>query len=43
MEIQFTALETNLVENVRKGAPDANGQVAERHLSDGAGLPSGIV
>ena len=39
MDIQFTALETDLVETIRDGGADANGQVPERHVSDGSGLP----
>lgn len=38
-DIQFTALDTNLVNAWRAGAPDANGQPAERKVSDGNGVP----
>ena len=36
---RFTALETDIVRNLQSGAPDANGQPAERKVSDGAGNP----
>lgn len=39
MAIQFVALQTSLVEGLRAGAPDANGQPCERHLAPGDGLP----
>jgi hypothetical protein len=39
MNIQFKALTTELVQNLRDGGMDANGQVAERRLSDGSGQP----
>ncbi|QBY00024.1 DUF1203 domain-containing protein [Rhodophyticola sp. CCM32] len=39
MTIQFHALPTDLVTALRNGAPDANGQVAERKISTGAGMP----
>ncbi len=39
MDIQFTALETNLVESFQRGGADANGQTPERRISDGSGLP----
>ncbi|MBC8242529.1 MAG: DUF1203 domain-containing protein [Alphaproteobacteria bacterium] len=39
MDIQFTALETDLVENFQRGGADANGQTPERCISDGSGLP----
>jgi len=39
MSIRFVALETALVDALRKGAPDANGQPAERHIAPGPGYP----
>ena len=39
MPIRFTALPTDLVRAFRSGAPDANGQPPERHVSDGGGNP----
>jgi len=36
---RFTALPTELVRAIRAGAPDANGQPAERAVSNGAGNP----
>ena len=38
-EIVFQALETELVEGWCRGLPDANGQPAERKISDGMGTP----
>lgn len=38
-DITFTALPTEDVEALRAGGPDANGQPAERALSDGSGNP----
>ena len=38
-DIQFVALETELVDAWRAGGPDANGQPAERKISDGNGVP----
>ncbi len=35
----FSALPTDLVTALRHGAPDANGQPAERQISNGAGNP----
>ena len=39
MNIQFTALDSDLVDKFRGGTADANGQVPEREISDGSGLP----
>jgi hypothetical protein len=39
MSIRFIALETSLVEALRGGLPDANGQVAERRLAPADGYP----
>ena len=39
MPIRFVALETALVEALRAGGGDANGQVPERRISDGDGVP----
>ena len=39
MDIQFTALATDLVEALRNGAADANGQAPERDISDGSNIP----
>ncbi|HRD78728.1 MAG TPA: DUF1203 domain-containing protein [Hyphomicrobiaceae bacterium] len=39
MAIRFVALETELVDALRRGAPDANGQAPERHLATDDGLP----
>ena len=36
---KFTALATDIVRKLQSGAPDANGQPAERKVSDGAGNP----
>lgn len=36
---KFIALETDIVRKLRNGAPDANGQPAERKISDGSGNP----
>lgn len=38
-DIHFTALDTDLVNAWRAGGPDANGQPAERRISDGNGVP----
>lgn len=35
----FVALDSAAVEALRRGAPDANGQVPERQISDGGGNP----
>ncbi len=37
--MQFIPLDTDYVRQIRAGAPDANGQPAERGLSDGPGYP----
>lgn len=37
--LRFVALPTDAVRALQAGAPDANGQVPERRLSDGAGVP----
>jgi hypothetical protein len=37
--IAFTAMPTEHANALRAGAPDANGQVPERHVSDGDGNP----
>lgn len=37
--IRFQALPTALVRALQTGAPDANGQAPERHISDGQGVP----
>ncbi len=37
--IKFVALENDVVDALRSGAPDANGQIPERRVSDGAGIP----
>jgi hypothetical protein len=37
--IRFVALESALADRLRAGAPDANGQPAERHVATGDGLP----
>jgi uncharacterized protein DUF1203 len=39
MSIRFTALETSVVRALQEGGPDANGQVPERHVSPGMGIP----
>ncbi len=39
MQIEFKALESEIVEGFRNGGLDANGQAPERHISDGSGLP----
>ena len=36
---RFEALPRDVVEAYRAGAADANGQVPERHVSDGSGVP----
>lgn len=38
-ELNFVALATETAEAYRAGAPDANGQPPERHISDGTGVP----
>lgn len=37
--IAFTAMDTRQARAFQSGAPDANGQVPERHISDGDGVP----
>ncbi|TDQ81060.1 uncharacterized protein DUF1203 [Dongia mobilis] len=37
--IKFVSLPTDLVRALQAGGPDANGQVPERHVSDGDGVP----
>jgi hypothetical protein len=37
--IRFVSLPTDLVRGLQAGGPDANGQVPERHVSDGDGVP----
>lgn len=37
--IRFTPIPTDILRAYQSGAPDANGQVPERHISDGAGNP----
>jgi len=37
--INFIALDTDEVRALQNGAPDANGQMPERHISDGDGVP----
>lgn len=37
--IRFEALSTDVVRSLRAGGPDANGQTAERTISDGQGNP----
>lgn len=39
MPIRYEAMPTDLVRNLQAGAPDANGQVPERRVSDGTGNP----
>lgn len=39
MPIRYEALPTDLVRTLQAGAPDANGRVPERRVSDGAGNP----
>ena len=39
MPIRYEALPTDLVRALQAGAPDANGQVPERRVSDGVGNP----
>lgn len=39
MSIRFVALETPIVQALRDGDVDANGQRAERHVCDGSGVP----
>lgn len=37
--MRFVPIPTEVVRAYRSGAPDANGQVPERHISDGGGNP----
>jgi len=37
--IRFAALDTETVRALQAGQPDANGQIPERHVSDGSGVP----
>jgi hypothetical protein len=39
MSIRFVAIETSLVEALRSGRPDANGQMAERRIAPADGYP----
>ena len=39
MTLHFHPYDQSFVDAVRAGGPDANGQPAERHVSDGAGTP----
>jgi len=39
MRLQFIPLSTDAVTALQAGAPDANGQAPERHISDGDGMP----
>ena len=39
MSIRFVPLETELVQRLQAGGPDANGQVPERHTSSGGMMP----
>ena len=39
MSIKFIALETSIVRALQEGGPDANGQVPERQVSPGSGIP----
>lgn len=39
MSVRFIAMPTDLVRALQSGAADANGQVPERHISDGDGVP----
>ncbi len=38
-DLNFIALATETVQSLQAGNPDANGQVPERRVSDGGGLP----
>lgn len=38
-DLRFVALPTDQVRSLQSGAPDANGQVPERHISDGGVVP----
>ena len=37
--IRFTPIPTETVRALQAGGPDANGQLPERHVSDGGGNP----
>ena len=37
--LRFIALDSDIVRPLQDGAPDANGQIPERHISDGDGVP----
>src|SRR5690349_14713046 len=37
--VRFVAMPTEVARAFQQGAPDANGQPPERHLSDGDGVP----
>jgi hypothetical protein len=39
VEVKFVSMPTDVVRALQAGAPDANGQVPERHISDGDGVP----
>jgi hypothetical protein len=39
MSVRFHPIPTDLVRAWRAGAPDANGQVPERHIAEGSGNP----
>ncbi|WP_227010522.1 DUF1203 domain-containing protein [Pelagibius marinus] len=39
IDLRFVALDSDLVQTWRRGAPDANGQAPERMTSDGGGNP----
>lgn len=37
--VHFSPLDTHAVRALQTGGPDANGQIPERHISDGSGVP----
>ena len=37
--VKFVSMPTDITRAYQAGAPDANGQVPERHISDGDGIP----
>jgi hypothetical protein len=39
MSVRFVALETPVVRTLQAGGRDANGQIPERHISPGTGVP----
>jgi Protein of unknown function (DUF1203) len=39
MTIRFTPIPTDIARAYQSGGPDANGQLPERHISDGDGIP----